>query len=559
VVAVNTLDLAAHEFAANFLYNDRGLDPWFACDSIIKDHGGATGWRDFSQAGDRFQSKLYYHESGIDHPGDTTPAGTPVEIEDLREFRIQVRRHPETDPLGNAEAGESGEQTVNFHLAPRWPGMSATGDDGESYDIPVPDGFGEGVNVSVNGSNLKFHRYPEMLAVAAAAVGLNPDYFTDRHPSSNVRDAERYVRLHADESGPVHARDGPIAELGHLLEADRSGYRKLVQDDTEQAGHYHTATLGPKRVREAFPDHRLPVEVKHYYGRESADMDADETLANPKVGVSYQVSRWDSTLYASDEDLTRLERELDRVLLSVLADAGLDVAPEHDDGDDGRRGPFVPDAYFTPEVSERGPNPIALELTQLEHDQESVVIRHLADGFSPVQWDALETLATDGGEVAPGDIADENDRHINSVYRALQGIDDLLDRARGEVALGSDHIADMVIEAVREAREQTRQAVETAAKAEEAVERGLTDRMSAFVAFCSKHGIDHSGGRDARLTLRFGDHLAENSVEYRVKQAFDLWTEIGRDREAFVDGWVEHDGGRRRISHYLDLGLGPLR
>jgi len=556
---VKTVTPQAHEFAANFLYNDAGLQPWFACDAIIKNADGATDWRDFSLGGDRYQAQLYYQDSGIDHPGDTTPAGTPVKVETIREFRIQVRRHPEEDPLGNPDADEGGEQTANFHIAPRWPGMTATGDDGESYEIPVPDGFGEGINVAVKGSNIRFSTYAPLVRIAATALGLNPDYFTDRHPSSNIQDAERYVRLEADESGPVHARNGPIAELGHLLESDRSGYRKLVQDDTEQAGHYHTATLGPKRVREAFPDHRLPVEVKHYYGRESASMDADETLANPKVGVSYQVSRWDSTLYATDEDLTRLERELDRVLVSVLADAGLDVGPQHDTDSDDRRGAFLADAYFTPEVSERGPNPVQLDLTRLRHEQESVVIRHLSDGFSPVQWDSLETLAADGGEVSPADIAEQNDRHINSVYRALQGIDDLLDRARGEVALGSDHIAEMVLDAVQQARERTQQAVETAAKAEEAVERGLTDRMSAFVAFCAKHGIDHSGGKDARLTLRFGDHVAEASVRFRVKRAFELWIDAGRDRERFIMGHVEHDGARRQLSHYLDLGVGPLR
>jgi len=108
------------------------------------------------------------------------------------------------------------------------------------------------VNVRLSGSNVDLFRYQSLLRSAALALDLNPSHFRDPHDSSSVQDAARYVRVHEDASGPVHARDGPIAQLSHLLEDDRSGYRKVVQNDSNDhgeklPGYYHTVTLGPER------------------------------------------------------------------------------------------------------------------------------------------------------------------------------------------------------------------------------------------------------------------------------------------------------------------------
>lgn len=79
-------------------------------------------------------------------------------------------------------------------------------------------------------------------------------------------------------------------------------------------------------------------------------------------------------------------------------------------------------------TTEEGPEIVSLDVTEIRSTQESVVIRHLADGLSPVQWESLETLVTDGGEVSPADIAEDHGRHVESVRRALRGIEDLIER-----------------------------------------------------------------------------------------------------------------------------------
>jgi len=541
---VRTVRLAPHEFNANLLFNDDGLAPFFGLDSAVKQAGGSRR-EEFHADGDQWVAQLSYQESNIVHPGDQTPQGTDFRIETIREYRIKVMRHPSEDSVG--------KQDFTAHVAPRWPGMKGEKGDGTQVEIPVPDGFGEGVNVRVKGSNIAFERYPKLLRRAAGVLGIAARYFEDPHPFSNIQDAERYVRVHKEASGPVHARDGPIAAMGHLLESDRSGYRKIVQnDDDEQGrnlpGYYHTATLDASRVREAFPDHALPKEVKHYYAREAASMPDDHPLAHPKVGASLQVSLLDDDEKVRWRDLDRLRRELDQTVLSTLTDAGLDIAPS-----DGH-GQFVADAYFEPSVSESGPDPIGLDLTRVEQSQESVVVRHLADGLSPVQWEAMETLVTDGGEVAPADIADAHGRHTESVRRALRDMDDLVEREYASVSLRSEYVAEMVHAAVDEARDTLERAAETTAKAMEAAERGLNETMSAFIAWAARHGVDVDDAREARMVLRFNGTVA-SEVQKSIQEGFRVWKDAGMPEQRYREAEVRFgDGSISDAWRYLNTG-----
>ena len=530
-IVVKTVTPAPHEFHANLLYNDDGLLPFFACDSQVKSANGSKA-ADFSHDGDQWRARLSYQSSNIVHPGDRTPAGTEWRLQEMREYRVKVMRHPAED--------DAGQQDFTAHVAPRWEGMQGERDDGSKVEIPVPDGFGEGVNVRVKGSNIAFDRYVPLLKLAASSLGINGRYFEDPNPMSNVQDAERYVRVHRDKSGPVHSRDGPIASLGHLLEHDRQGYRKVVQNDDDQRGsnlpgYYHTVTLGQRRIREAFPDHRLPKEVKHYYALEATDRDESDPLAHPKVGASLQVSRLDDDEPVRFDEIDELRRELDQTVLSVLADAGLDVAPSG-------AGPFFADAYFSPEVSNDGPDPLSLDLTQLQQSQESVVIRHVADGLAPTQWEALETLVTDGGEVSPEDIAEEHDRHTGSVRRALREMEDLVHREYAKVSLRSEYIAELVHDAVSEAREATRRATETVGKALEAAERGMGETMSAFIAWAARHDVDVDDSRDARLRLRFNE--ATEDIRQAIRSGFTVWKNAGLPEERYRSAQIRHaDGG----------------
>ena len=533
-----------HEFAANFLFDEDGLTPFFAADRRIKD-GDGSQVAEFRDDGERWVVKLYYQDSGVVHPGRRTPTGTEFFLDTMREFRLAVARHPDEDSIG--------QQSFNAHLAPRWSGMEVENDQGERHELSVP--VNEGVNVKIAGSNIDAFRYLHLLREAARAVGMNPRYFQSPHEYSNVQDAERYVRVHTDASGPVHARRGPIAKLGHLLEHDRTGYRKVVQDDDDPhgqnlPGYYHTVTLGPKRVREAFPSHEFPIEVKHYYAREALSRPKDDPLRHPKVGVSYQANRWDETLGVTDDDLEELRRQLDRTLHAVLIDAELDTTPSS-----GKGGTYVPDAYFSSETYD-AEEPPHLNLSHIRHEQESIVIRALKDGFSPVQWESLETLVSDGGTISPDDIADRHGRHVGSVRRALRRMEEMVEREYGSVSLKSTYVAELVYDAVQEAeesRESFRRAAETAGRALSSAKRGLDERTSALLAWCSRYGVDVDSRGDAVEKIRLGelDKNKDADPAMLVKRAYELWTDAKQDVEAFRSAMVEYsrpeDRGVRSI------------
>ena len=141
-----------------------------------------------------------------------------------------------------------------------------------------------------------------------------------------------------------------------------------------------------------------------------------------------------------------------------------------------------------------------MNFTRIKHRQESVVIKHIADGPAPTAWDALEVLVTDGGKVSPKDIAEEAGRHPGSVRRTLDRIPELVEREYGSVSLRSKYIADLVHDAVKEAEEATRRAAEAGAKAIEIAERGVDKSTSAFIAWATK--VQHQRARPPRRTAQ---------------------------------------------------------
>lgn len=349
--------------------------------------------------------------------------------------------------------------------------------------------------------------------------------------------------------------------MGHLLETDREGYREIKQNDDDNHGQnlpgfQHMVTLGPKRVRETFPEHSAPVEIKHYYAKEARSKPKDHPLRHPKLEVSYQVSRWDGAVGVSPDEIDELRRELDRTLRAVLEDSGVTMTP----GAGG--GPFVEDAYFPAEQTEvlDEEQPPKLNLTRIRNEQESIVIRQLTanGGLSPVEEEALGTLVTDGGKVSPADIAEEHGRHVGSVRRALSRIDDMVEREYGSVSLRSPHVAEMVHDAVTEMREASRAVTEAAGQALLSAERGLSDATSALMTWCAKHGVDVDSRGDAVEAIRLGEIDAERrrsgdplrGVRWELRNGLELWNDSGRSEEAFKNAevyWREEGRGRRSL------------
>ena len=521
----------SHEFAANFNFNQFGLQPWFACDTIVKEHNGARKTQ-LDALGDTWTVTLYVPDGcNLVPPADNeTPAGTEIAHDTIREFRIRLEAHDSV-----------GERTANFHIRPRWHRQEGENKYGYTTTLGVPQSLAnrstDAVNVRVSGSNIAFDNYNTLLTLAAGAVGINSHYFSAEHlhDTSNVQAMARPVRVNEDVSGAIHSRTGPLVQLAHVLEDDRSGYRKLVQNDDNEKGHavpgyYHSVTLGPKRIQEVLPTHNLPKETKHYYIKDSDERSPDtDPLAHPKLEVSYQASRWNKSPNADADTLADMQHELDEMLYSVLHTAGLNLRA----GDT-----YVEDAYFSNENYTTTATAIDLDLTQIRHEQESVVFKHFGDGLAPTDKDTLEMLVTDGGRISPQDIAETTGRHEDTVYDALGRMHDLVEHTYGEVSLKSTYTSQLVADALEQAEDAVARATKTAATAVNKSKRGLDEATSAFYAWCSKHGVDNAFGGDSP-TIDLGEVDSIKEVREIIRMGFNHWQAMGREDLTFKQATVE--------------------
>jgi len=178
-------------------------------------------------------------------------------------------------------------------IRPRWPDMKrrkATDDDGDKeWTGPITDVDGYmdlGVpylDAQVQGSNIDFERYPDLLADAAAAFGLPRRYFDHFHHTSNINDAAVYARIMRDESGPIYAADGPIARMHSVLESDRDGYRKHVEDNRDRPGDYVSTVVTDRRAKKVVRGHGIGKEAKHYYMEDPRDLQSRRVRLAPEA------------------------------------------------------------------------------------------------------------------------------------------------------------------------------------------------------------------------------------------------------------------------------------
>lgn len=535
------LATAPHELDAHLIYGNapgrdgHGLAPYFAFLSLIREHGGSVRYSLEFQGHD-VSGHLYYQESGIE------------EI-----------RHPSADGLGRIiepriswsvdDESDVAERSGGFHIAPRASDMRKS--DGSRIDVPEDL---LGVDVRAQGSNLEPALYPDLFRAIAVELGVSGRYFEELHPYSNVSDLARYVRVERGASGPVHAVDGVISRMANLLANDREGYRKHVADDTEAPGFYHSATVGSKRAAELVEGHRFAKELKHYLPRHPGAFDEDEPLYHPKVEVSFQVRR-DADGAVPWADLEQLDRELDEALLNALAWTGFSI--EADVDAETVDGPYVADAYFSPEAKFRPRTLTDDPLPSLEARQESYIVKHLVDGLEESDLALVGQLVADGGHHSPADVAEETGFHLSTIYRAMKRVEGLVEHSYGDVALRSPYIAERLVEAVQDAEATLASTIEVGANALAFAAEDL--ESSSLVKWLRAHNADLLDEADG-LTIRLGKApgLSIGDVRAALRKGLLRWKHAGRDPGRFRSATVVYtrEGQTNVLAEALPRGVG---
>ena len=432
------IDPQPHEFHAYLKWNCEDLDnplrSYFGLRSLQGEH-------DFEQHGRlrttaEIEGTKWNVEFGFKSCGIAPRAAENFRLDEVREYLIYV--YPKGyDSWGAAKS--DARKRAYFRISPRWPNIE-TKEGIRSMSNPYDL---EGYDVEVEGSYWDFEQYPTVLQQSLDALASHqgfrfnsptPIYPTDfdaerLHKSSNIVDAELYVRVLRGETGEVIAYDGTLHEVSLLLAGDREGYAKSVRDDRKCPGHYHTATIDSRRAGELVGGHELAKEFKHYHMR-NPDAVEGTALENPKIGVSFQNSIHDDTLYW--RDLDTLVTELDEALLNVLNWSSIPTRP------DGQL--FVADDYFEVTGSRRWRKILPDRLPRIETKQDDQIFATAAQ-MNGTDTELIETLLTDGGETSPKQLAQSIGVHLDTVYRALKRLSPLVDHTYGEVQLGSKYIA----------------------------------------------------------------------------------------------------------------------
>lgn len=525
------LDANWHEFDANVIYDGHGLTPYYAVYRVVQNYGGGTRVR-IDIDGEPFLISLSNQESGIDDLRHESS-----ELETIREYRINFESNGESMDDDGVDARQ--QRSGSFHLAPRNDGMVKE----DGTPISVPDGL-TGINIRAQGSNVHPDEYLKILRAAWREFGLQEDYLGDdarRDDLSNIKDLAAEVRISREVSGRFHALNAPINRISNLLSEVGEGYRKHVADDREISGYYHTATVGPMRAKELVTGHQRPKETKHYYPKHPGSFTDTNPLYYPKVCVSLQDSIDSDTVRW--EDRHQLLHELHETLLNVLSWADLPVTedelPAYDDGstpdDDGvlsKRGPYVGDRYWAPDTTRRQIRLVEDPTPEIESKQEAIVCKALRDGMTESDWDVVEHLTSDGGRSAPKEIAEDTDWHLDTIYAALDRLDDLLNHHYGDVKLRSHKIGQQLLETINTARKAGETAASAAAKLLERDGDALERNADALTSLLDSFGIDIEDREDGQIALRMGYFDGtKDELRHALTNVMYQWRKAGLDEE----------------------------
>ncbi|WP_236639704.1 DUF7845 domain-containing protein [Salinigranum halophilum] len=439
-----------HEFHAYLKWDcshlENPLRSYFGLNSLQKEHDFETHGR--LRTGTEIDGKEWTVEFGFKGCGIAPRDDPSFRLDEVREYQIYVYPSAYSSYKG---AKDDARKRAHFLISPRWPGIeSAEGFRPMSNPCSI-----EGYDVDVLGSNWQFERYPEVLQAALASLAerqgfrfnsptpIHPEDFAPRdiHSSSNIVDAELYVRVAEGTTGRVFAFDGILHRISLLLSGDREGYAKTVRDDRECPGQYHTATIDSMRARELIGGHSLSKEFKHYHVR-NPDAVAGTVLENPKIGVSFQNKIHNDTLYWDDRD--QLIRELDEALLNVLEWSDIPTRPDSQY--------YVADDYFEVTGSGRWRKILRYRLPRIEQKQDDLVFG-AASRMNSTDAELVDTLLTDGGATSPKKLARTIGVHLDTVYASIRRLSPLVKHTYGDVQLASKYIAQEVtgyIDSVKE-------------------------------------------------------------------------------------------------------------
>jgi len=509
-----------------------GLKPYYAMDSLIKEWGDrweteGKPTRDIDFNGETWATCFDYSESGLDAWDNPE-----FQIQNVREFQFYFVAKDSPTYEGKRADRDKRVKGGTITVRPRWPNLTSDG-----KPVSVPDYGAPYIDVQVQASNLPHEEYLTLVKRVMDAYGIAARYFDQPHPDSHISDLAYYVRLYRSDSGPLYAPDGPIARCHTLIQGDRSGYRKHVEDNTKLPGYYVTATVEDEKADQLVRGHGLGKELKHYYPNHPENYEPDHALYHPKFEVAYQTSRTEETVRWDDLDDAR--RELEETILNCLDWCGLATSAESS--------VFVEfDPFWDVRDTTEARKFVQCPLPKIEDDQEHRVMQLWGD-MTTADRDVTELLLTDGGKVSPQDAAEQTGYTYRTIRTVIERMEGLIEHTYGELELSSKKIQQELLKRVRAAGERFEQEIGSATMelADAAEERS----RSRWARIRREYAITETDADDCRKLLKVGYTPADfEEAQNIMREIQTAYTECVEENTYGVHVVVETaESGRERF------------
>ena len=504
---------APHEADVFLWFDDHGLAPyWAVANLLFNTVDGGKHEITTARDGERWTTTLTYSKSGIaPRPEDD------VNGDVLYEFDLSVE-----GPY---------HKSVHYNISPRYENMR--GPDGDRLRIPWCGG--DGVDVHAEGSNIPLEEYPEHLWTALRELfadcgkRFNPSYFQQPRGDSKIATYEQYVRLRRHYGRKLAYDDGFFLRLTHLL-ADRDNVQfELSVNNENGEPKRHAADLPPSALAACGRfDRTFGKRVKLYHPKHlRSEASADDPLTHPKLGVAFHKSIHDEAIAWRDRE--QLTRDLEEWVVNVLRWGEVPYEPDPT--------AFIADDVFAVEASSRRIEYRSNPLPALETEQERVLERVLASA-SDTEADVLKTLATDGGKAHYTELAAETGRSTSTVYRALEGLGELVKcDGDGVHRIASEHIRQEVVGLVERLEELGDSVASRVQELFQVELRGVAD--SALEKWAAKYGVELEGSDLEDATLRFDAVLSTlrstsaPRLQEVLQEGIEAWHSVGRDPRVF--------------------------
>ena len=512
---------------------DHGLAAYYAIDSTIKarsdaewkQEGKPTATTSFN--GEEYALTLDYDKSGLD-PWDAPE----FQLESVREFRAYFVATDSPHYSGRDADKDDRVHGGTITIRPRWPGITSDGE-----PVSVPDYGAPYLDVQVQASNIPHQEYHTLVKRVFAAFDISPRYFETPHPDSSISDLAYYVRMERGESGPLFGAEGPIARAHNVIQGDRSGYRKHVEDHREIPGYYVTAAIPDQKAHTLIKGHEIGKELKHYYPNHPDAYEPDQAPHHPKFEVSYQTSLTDETIRWHDLEDTR--RELHETLLNCLEWSGFSTradAPVWVDFD----------PYWRLEDTHESRKIVKCPLPDIADDQETRVMQLWGD-MNESDRDVTEMLLADGGEISPQEASEETGYTYRTIREVVNRMDGLIRHTYGKLELESKKIQQELQKRVRAAGERFEQEIGSAAMdlADAADERA----RSAWDRWRREYAVSECDADDCRKLFRIGYQPADRQEAAEIlREGLHRLEPDKRESIKFGTKWVfETESGDREI------------